>query len=110
MNKITINGMTVVTNGRNITITNGHVFVDGKDVTPDAKEIHLYVEGDVGPIDVDACTQITVTGSVRGDVTTHSGNVQCGDVGASVETMSGYVRCGQVTGKVKTMSGDIRHG
>lgn len=109
MNKININGVTI-TSGRSITITNGRVVVDGKDVTPDAKDIRIEVQGNVDSISADVCSVLTVTGDVAGDVSTQSGDVQCGNVGGDVETMSGDVRCGTVAGKVKTMSGDVRHG
>lgn len=109
MNKININGVTI-TSGRSITITNNRVIIDGKDVTPDAKDIRIEVQGNVGAIEADACSVISVTGDVTGDVSTQSGNVQCGNVGGNVKTMSGNVRCDAVAGNVKTMSGDIRHG
>lgn len=108
MNKVSINGVTITASG-NISVRNGRVMVDGKDVTPDAKEIRVDVHGDVEHITVDSCSQITVTGAVRGDVSTQAGDVRCGDVGGSVQTMAGDVVCGRVAGNVKTMSGDIRH-
>jgi hypothetical protein len=98
--------MTITANG-NISVRNGRVLVDGKDVTPDAKDIRIEVHGDVGQITADSCVTITVTGAVRGDVSTQAGDVQCGDVGGSVATMAGDVKCGRVAGNVKTMSGDI---
>lgn len=106
MNKIQINGMSIV-GGRNITITNGRVIVDGKDVTgDDAKTITIEIQGDVAELSADMCTTITVTGTV-GKIKTQSGNVRCGDVSGSVQTMSGDVSCGAVAGDVSTMSGDI---
>lgn len=104
-NKIHINGISF-SGGKNITISNGRVVIDGVDRTPDAKEIRIEVQGDVQSIDADVCTSISVTGN-SGAIKTQSGNIRCGDVHGSVKTMSGDVVCDAVTGGVKTMSGDI---
>lgn len=107
---IKINGVSITTTGRSsLVITNGRVIVDGKDVTPDATQIHIEVQGDVGSIEADACDRVSVTGSV-GTVKTMSGDVRCGDVSGTVTTMSGDVTCGRVEGSVSTMSGDVRRG
>lgn len=111
MNIISINGKTIVSAGRSITISAGRVVVDGKDITdamPDVKVIRIEVNGNVESLTVDACDAINVTGGI-GDLSTQTGNVKCGDVSGSVQTMSGDVRCGAVRGSVKTMSGDIHH-
>jgi hypothetical protein len=107
LNTVTINGITI-TSVRSINISGNRVIVDGNDVTPDAKEIRIEVNGNIESLSVDACNTIMVTGSV-GDLATQSGDVKCGDVSGSVKTMSGDVRCGVVKGSVKTMSGDINH-
>ena len=106
-NSITINGLTITSSGGSINVINGRVWIDGKDVTPDAKTISIVVHGDVGMLSADGCNTIEVAGSVGGDVSTQSGDIKCGDVTGSVSTMSGDVRCGSVGGSVKTMSGDI---
>lgn len=108
MNTISVNGVTY-SGGRSVTITNDRVIVDGTDLTPDAKDIHIEVSGNVENITADVCNSITINGSV-GEVSTQSGDVKCDDVTGSVSVMSGDVRCGTVGGNVKTMSGDIRHG
>ena len=46
MATISVNGVTY-SGGRSVTITNGRVIVDGKDLTPDAKDIHIEVSGNV---------------------------------------------------------------
>ncbi len=106
---IVINGVTI-SGGRNITVRNGKVIVDGKDVTPDAKEINISVTGKVDRLEADACSKISVTGDV-GSVETMSGNVDVGgNITGSVETMSGDVDCGgSIGGSVSTMSGDVKH-
>ncbi|UIF90934.1 hypothetical protein [Cupriavidus sp. UYPR2.512] len=107
MASININGNIV--SGRSITITNGRVTVDGKDVTPDGKAISIEVQGNIDSINADACDRIAVTGSA-GSVKTMSGDIRCGDVSGSVQSMSGDVTCGAVAGSVSSMSGDIRRG
>jgi len=109
MNTIRINGVTI-TAGRNITVNNNRVFVDGKDVTPDAKDIRIEVSGNVERLDVDACNTVTVTGDVE-SVITQSGDVDVGGaIGGSVQTMSGDVDCGgSIAGSVSTISGDVKH-
>lgn len=75
-------------------------------MTPDAKDIRIEIHGDVARLDVDACTQVVVNGTV-GELSTASGDVKCGDVAGSVKTSSGDVRCKDVTGSVQTVSGDV---
>ncbi|MDY7537579.1 hypothetical protein QN372_00300 [Undibacterium sp. RTI2.1] len=106
MNKITINGLNI-SGARSISINNGRVVVNGKDVTPDSKEIRIEVHGDIETINADACESISVTGTA-GTVKTLSGDVRCGNVSGSVKTMSGDVHCGAISGDVETMSGNIR--
>lgn len=96
--------------GRVITVHNGRVIVDGKDVTPEAKEINISVNGNVEKIEADACQKISVTGDV-GSVATQSGDVDVGgSVRGSVQTMSGDVECGgNIGGSASSMSGDVRY-
>lgn len=106
MNRITINGVTIT--GNNVSVVNGRVIVDGKDVNCEEKVINIHVEGNLGSLTADACSTITVNGSA-GSVKTRSGDVQCGDVSGAVSTMSGDVTCGNIAGSVSTMSGDVSH-
>lgn len=108
MNTIKINGISIG-GGRNVSIINNKVFIDGKDVTPDAKDIRIEVAGNVEKLEADACNSITVTGDA-GSVSTQSGDVDIGgSIGGSVQTMSGDVDCGgSIVGSVHTMSGDIK--
>ena len=104
---IIING--TVISGRNISVINGRVCVDGIDITPDHREVTITVTGDIESISADSCREIKVTGNV-GKVQTVSGDVECGDVSGSVQTVSGDVECKNVGGSVKTVSGDITRG
>ena len=108
MNSITING-TTITSGGSITVSNGRIVVNGRDVTPDAKTINIVITGNVEYLNADAVNVLEIKGSVTGNVATASGNVKCGDVHGSVSSMSGNVRCGSIGGNAKTMSGDITH-
>lgn len=111
MNTIVINGVVIQGSGRNnnVTIRGTRVIIDGKDVTPDAKEINIVVNGSIEKIEADACDKISVTGDV-GNIRTQSGDVDVsGNVSGSVQTMSGDVDCGNIAGSVSTMSGDVKH-
>lgn len=101
-----INGITYNYSGKNITISNGKVMVDGKDVTPEGKEINIAVDGNVEELTVDACSKVNINGAC-GQVQTMSGNVKCGAVNGPVQTSSGDVECGHVHGSVTTSSGDV---
>lgn len=109
MNTIVINGVTIA-GGRSVSIVGNKVIVDGKDVTPDAKDIKIEIAGNVDRLEADCCNSIAVTGDA-GSVKTQSGDVTIGGhVSGSVQTMSGDVDCGgPIGGSVATMSGDIRH-
>lgn len=107
MSIITINGNTF--SGSNIIVTNGKVLINGKDVTPDSKEINISVVGNIEQLKVDACNKVSVEGNVQ-SISTKSGDVEVsGDVDGSISTMSGDVDCGHVKGSVSTMSGDVKH-
>lgn len=112
MQRVLINGTSInIQSGRNVTIANGRVLVDGRDVTPgeSGPVIQVEIHGDVNRLDVEVCEAITIHGAV-GSVKSQCGDVTCGPVSGSVQTMSGDVRCGEVGGDVNTMSGDIRRG
>lgn len=109
MNKINVNGQTIVTNGRSIQISNGKVIIDGVDYTPDSKNVIIQITGNVESIHADSCDNIVVAGD-SGKIKRMSGDVEvAGNCTGSVETMSGNIYCGTVFGTVKTMSGNISH-
>lgn len=102
---MSINGMSL--SGSSISISNGKVIVDGRDVTPDSKNISIVVDGNIDKIDADVVESILVKGDA-GSVKTMSGDVDiAGNVDGNVKTMSGDVECGKISGKVNTMSGDV---
>lgn len=109
INKIMININNNSYSGKNIVITNGKVFIDGMDVTPDSKNIDIKIEGNIDELKVDSCNSIYVLGSVK-NINTLSGDVDVvGHVGGNLKTMSGNIKCGDVEGSISTMSGDITH-
>jgi hypothetical protein len=108
---ITINGSIFSgdVSGSSLVVMNGKVFVNGKEVTPDGKEINIVVQGNIEKLEVGACSKITITGDVN-DVKTQSADVEIsGHVNGNIQTMSGDVDCGNVGGSIKTMSGDVKH-
>lgn len=104
---VTINGVTVSGTAKSIVIKNGRVIFDGKDVTPDSKEINIVINGNVEELSVDAANKVTITGSAA-SVKTMSGNIDVGgDVHGNVSSMSGNIKSGNVAGSAKTTSGNI---
>lgn len=107
MNTISINGNTY--SGNSIVVTNSKIIINGKDVTPDSKEINIKVDGNIDELKVDACNKVEVTGDVS-NLKTQSGDVEIsGNVTGSIQTMSGDVDCGTVGGSISTMSGDVMY-
>jgi hypothetical protein len=107
MSTITINGVSI--SGNNVVVSNGKVFVNGKDFTPEIKEINIVVNGNIDKLEVDSCDKVQVKGKV-GNVKTLSGDVDVsGDVNGSISTMSGDVDCNNVSGSIATMSGDVKY-
>lgn len=122
-----INNRVINAQGKHITITNGKIFIDGKPIEDysqsEEKVVNIVIEGSVDMLQVDHCSTITVngdtkkvktgsgdvavTGNVKGNVHTGSGDVRCGTVEEDVSTGSGDIHCGAVYGRVTSMSGDI---
>ena len=86
-------------------IINGEVVQESKN----RKNIQITIEGDCHEIKGSA-NQVTVKGSVTGDVTNHNGDIEVeGSVGGDVENMNGDIRvAGEVKGDVSNMNGNIR--
>lgn len=93
--------------GRNISIKNNKVVVDG--VEQDGElvgDINVVVHGDVQDLE-------NGSGNVKaqnvGNINTGSGDVECGNVSGSIKTGSGDVDCDRVNGNIRTGSGDVTH-
>ena len=107
-----------------LSIRNGKVFVNGKEITTEGKTINIAIEGNVENLQVDACDKIIVNGDIgklrttsgdvilnecKGDIQTTSGDVECHGDCQSINTVSGDVRVRHAHGSVETVSGDINH-
>lgn len=101
---IRINGQDFV--GRQVVINNGRVIIDGKDQTPDSKEISIVVDGNLEELDVDFATSIDIRGSV-GKLRSGSGDINCGNITGGAQTGSGDIECESILGDVQTGSGDV---
>lgn len=96
--------------GHNVIINGNKITIDGVDVTPDSKEITITINGNIDNLNVDYCKEIHV---VEGDVntlTTTSGDVYCNNIGGNTKTTSGDIQCQNICGDVQTTSGDISVG
>ena len=102
---VTING--VEYQGKNISIRDGSVFVDGEvQSLISAQQITVSVQGAVNHVSTTS-GDITVVGDVKG-VETTSGDIDCNHVLGNVTTVSGNVVCNDIAGRVSTVSGNIR--
>jgi hypothetical protein len=94
-------------NGSSVVISNGQVTVDG--VTQDGTlsgPINVTVHGDVQSLENHSGRVIAQN---VGEISTGSGDVDCGDVGGSIRAGSGDVECCNVGGNIRTGSGDVTH-
>ena len=88
---IQINDIKVTEEGRTLEVRDGRVYIDGKQVNAEGKEIHIHVQGSLQSLKVDVCSRILVEGDA-GSVSTSVGDVEVkGSVKGSVKTMSGDV-------------------
>lgn len=103
---IVINGNSY--SGRNITINNNKVIIDGVVQTFDETEINIVINGDVeGGVELSS-GDITIGGSVSGKVSTKSGDIRiAGNTTGDVSSMSGDVNCGSVVGDIRTVTGNV---
>jgi hypothetical protein len=104
---VTINGKRYV--GSTVEVVNDEVKIDGKrvDTTESScKVINITVEGNCGNVTVQV-GDVTVKGSVDGEVHTGMGNIECGSVTGSVDNAMGDITCGDVGGDVDDAMGNI---
>jgi DUF4097 and DUF4098 domain-containing protein YvlB len=106
---VTINGKSY--SGKNVTINNGNILIDGKPVGNDASTPHVYItlQGNIDSLQVDSCNSLRVEGDC-GTIKSNAGDITIsGNVSGDVKTMSGDVRCGNVSGSISSMSGDVKY-
>jgi hypothetical protein len=95
MNQITINGKTYKVKGKNISVNNNSIIVDGVLVQSDLSGIvEVKFEGDLANIE---SHNLKVKGNVAGDIDAH--NVECGDVGGNVKAHN--IECKTINGDAK---------
>lgn len=104
MNTVTINGQTFTSSG-SITIRNGRVIIDGREMLEVNASTQIVINGTIGNLDTDL--SVNVSGKVEGNITA-GGSVNCDDVGGSVNA-GGSVNCDDVGGNI-TAGGSIRRG
>lgn len=96
MGTINVNGK--IYKGNNISITNGHVIIDGKEQDGEKLSgvVKVIVEGDIENVKSDE--SIEVKGNVKGNVDA-GGSVQCENVGGDVDA-GGSINAGDIEGDV----------
>ena len=104
---ITINGNKY--SGNSIVVSNNKVIINGKDVTPDSKNIEIKVDGDIDELKVDNCNNIEVNGNVNNIKSTNGDIDVNGNVNGSITTVNGDVDCHNIGGSVSSVNGDVKH-
>ena len=93
--------------GNNVSIINNKIFVDGKEIGTEEKEINIIVEGNLDKLEVDCCNSIKVNGVTK-DVEVSNGNISInGDVKGNVNNINGNIIAKVINGNCKTKNGDI---
>lgn len=96
MSVININGNRIeVVDGSNITINNGSIVVNGRNIYSGTQSITVQIQGDVNNIKSDG--SVSVTGNVLGSV--DAGNsVRANDIGGDVDA-GNSVHASNISGK-----------
>lgn len=98
-NYININGQSFEVSGSNVSITNGTVYVDGKEIINDLKGIvEIKWEGEVANINSQA--SVSVAGNVQGDIAA-GGSISCGDILTGNAKANGSITCSDIHGDAK---------
>jgi formylmethanofuran dehydrogenase subunit C len=112
MGEVSING--TIIRGRSITMTNGKIYVDGKEHVLEGeanRNVKIVLVGNLNGNISTSVAKVKVNGDVQGNVTSVSGDVVVtGNVAGSAKSTSGDVNVeGDVlTGSVSSLSGDVR--
>lgn len=126
-NGMSINGRTIDGDfsGRKVSLVNGKVFVDGKELkTPDDKEpIKVEIHGELQELVCDGC-EIKIEGNVgsingrtstiqcntiAGDASVGAGSIAAGIIKGNASAGSGTIKAETIQGSVKTGSGTIKY-
>lgn len=109
MGIITVNGVTYT--GKNVSVINDKVFIDGveKHPTDNPPKIYITVEGDVNSIDVGQVQEFNMTGNA-GSVKTSQGDINIkGTVNGDCKTSQGNITADIIIGDCKTSQGNIKY-
>lgn len=108
---ISIGGKTIKVSGKSVSVINGKVIVDGKEITDLSNSgipaITIIVEGNTNSIEVDVANTVTVHGNAE-KVSSVSGDIHIsGHISGTVSSVSGDILAKEIKGNVSTVSGDI---
>lgn len=102
-----------INNSQSVSIINGKILIYGKPLEEYEKKygnkvvVNVQVHGDCE--NIENCDEIHVDGNC-GKIRTHNGEVRVGgDVTGSVSTHNGNINCGNVFGDVDTHNGNISY-
>lgn len=100
-NIINVNGSNFSVQGKNISVVNDKIFVDGKEVVGNLPPtVHVKFEGDIANLEV---VTATISGNVLGNV--EAVTVNCKDVGGNVDATT--VNANNITGDVDAVT--VKH-
>lgn len=96
MNKIVINGKEIQCNGKNVSIINNKIYVDGKVITEDIiSNTEIYIYGNIENLE---CEGSVHCDDVHGNIKA-GGSVNCDNVGGDINC-GGSVNCDKVKGSI----------
>ena len=96
-NAVSVNGKTYTVTGKNITMIDDKIYVDGKEITStESQIINIIIEGNVNQVQCNG--YVEVHGDVNGNIDC-GGSVTCGDITGNIDC-GGSVSCGEVKGDI----------
>lgn len=98
-----------VSGNNNIVVCGDLITFNGESVKMTERNIVIQVDGDVGNIEADICSSLTINGNVTGDVVNKMGDIKCNDVTGNIKSSMGNVECENIGGNVKTSMGKIKY-
>ena len=97
MNTIIVNETKIQTNGKNISVINNSVYVDGQIIQTNLSgDVNIKFEGDLASLKCGGSASIN--GNIKGDVDV-GGSLDCNAIVGNID-VGGSVRCGKVSGDI----------